>query len=447
MISKAKVAVIDGGGRGAALVAAYAKSEHVGSVIAIPGNDMMKVRSRKPILTFPGVGTTSVKEIVDICRSSGVCLVDVAQDNAVASGLVDALRGAGINALGPTRSAGEIEWNKAFARELGRELSLPQPEYVICRSERDGMDYVSTKPEAPVFVKASGLAEGKGAIPATNLNEAEHAIKEMSRSGDAGKTFLIEEWLRNHDGTNAEEFSTFAISDGSMLRILGSAQDHKRVDDLEKGPNTGGMGCSAPPLALTAPLISSVEEMFKTVISGLNAHGRRYNGILYLGGMLRKEGGDLKPYVVEWNARWGDPEAQVLIPGIKTDMFEMSFSAARGDISDLNVRTDGKSRVVVAGVSLGYPGDCSAVKGKQIFGLHNLIDIDGIDVYGAGIKIEDGKYYANGGRLFYIVGEGNDVVEARSRAYFAMSHVSIEGDNLHYRKNIGWRDVARLKRW
>ncbi len=446
MISKAKVAVIDGGGRGAALVAAYAKSEHVGSVIAIPGNDMMKVHSPKPVLTFPGVSTTSVNEIVDICRSSRVSLVDVAQDNAVKSGLVDALRSAGITALGPTRFAGEIEWNKVFARELGKELSLPQPEYRICRSEREGTDYILTQPEIPVFVKASGLAEGKGAIPATNFNEAVHAIKEMSRFGDAGKTFLIEEWLCNDDGTNAEEFSTFAISDGSALKILGSAQDHKRVDDLDKGPNTGGMGCSTPPLVLTTPLISSVEEIFRTVISGLVAQGRRYSGILYLGGILRKEGGKLKSYILEWNARWGDPEAQAIIPGIKTDMFEISLSAATGDISRLSVKTDGKSRVVVAGASLGYPGDYSAVKGRRIFGLQDLIDTDGIEVYGAGVKIEDGKYYANGGRLFYIVGEGSDVIEARSRAYSAISRVSIEGDNLHYRKNIGWRDAARLKR-
>ena len=142
----------------------------------------------------------------------------------------------------------------------------------------------------------------------------------------------------------------------------------------------------------------------------------------------------------------GDPEAQVIIPGIKTDMFEMSLSVATGNMKSVDVKTDRKSRVVVAGVSRGYPGDYSAVKGKQVFGLENAMNLNGVEIYGAGIRAEGGKYYANGGRLFYIVGEGDNVIEAKSKAYSAMSLVSIEGDNLHYRKNIGWRDVARLRR-
>ena len=313
-------------------------------------------------------------------------------------------------------------------------------------SEEEGIRHISDHPEAPVFIKASGLAEGKGAIPAATRIEAVRAIKEMSRFGRSGNTFLIEQWLRNEDGTNAEEFSTFAISDGFRLKILGSAQDHKRVDDSETGPNTGGMGCSTPPIVLTNQLVSEIEAMFGTVISGLNAQGRRYNGILYLGGMLLGNGGGLKPYVVEWNARWGDPEAQAIVPGIKTDLFEMGLSVASGDMRGLDISVDDKSRVVVAGVSSGYPGDYSAVNGKQIFGLEDAMAVSGVEVYGAGVSVRNGKYYANGGRLFYIVGEGSDVMEARVMAYSAMSLVSTEGDNLHYRKNIGWRDVARLQR-
>ena len=446
MSTKTKVAVIDGGGRGAALVRAYAKSEHVKSVLAIPGNDMMRVGSEKPILTFPGIQTTSIKEIVDICRSNQVALVDVAHDNAVEAGLADALRSAGITTLGPTRASGEIEWNKVFARELGKNHHLPQPRYKVFHSEKKGITYILNQPESSIFIKASGLVDGKGAIPATNHEEALRAIKRMSTFGSAGKTFLIEQWLRNEDGTNAEEFSTFAISDGSKFRILGSAQDHKRVDDLEIGLNTGGMGCSTPPLVLTSHLISEVENIFRIVINSLNAQNRKYNGSLYLGGILLNKKGNIEPYIVEWNARWGDPEAQVIVPGIKTDMFEMGLLIARGDMGGLDIKVDSKSRVVVAGVALGYPGDYDSAKGKQIFGLEDAMAVKGVEVYGAGVRVENGKYYVNGGRLFYVMGEGNDIIEAKVKAYSAMSLVSIEGNNLHYRKNIGWRDVARLQR-
>ncbi len=442
MARQIKIAVIGGGGREAALVRAYAKSAD--SLLAIPGNDLMGIGLDIPVKTFPELKTTSVNEIISICRKD-VTLVDVGQENAVESGLADRLRAAKIKVVGPTRLAGKIEWDKAFARELGTQHSMPQPKYRICYSEEEGIEYMKCLPKTPVFVKAVGLANGKGAIPARNYDEAVCAIKEMARFGRAGKTFLIEQWLCNEDGSNAEEFSTFAITDGSEIKILGSAQDHKCANNSDEGPNTGGMGCSTPPLVLNSSITSGVEGMFRTMINALNFN-RKYNGILYLGGILQYKHGRTTPYIVEWNARWGDPEAQAIIPGIKTDMLELGLAAANGSIQHMDIETDGKARIVVAGVSKGYPGDYDAVSGKQIFGLDEAMKADGVEVYGAGVRVQDGKYYASGGRLFYVVGEGKDAIQAREKAYSAMSHISIEGNNLHYRDDIGWRDVARLRR-
>ncbi len=449
MTRKERVAVIDCDGRGAALVRAYAKSHNVESIIAIPGNDLMKICTDKSVRTFPTVNTTSITDIVKICKLNSVSFVDVAQDDAVAKGLVDILRKkvATLCVLGPTKAAGEIEWSKAYARQLGTKHSLPQPKYQICNSEEQGIAYMRSLPkDTPVFVKASGLAKGKGSIPAETFKEAVTAIKSMTSFGNAGKTFLIEHWLRNEDSSNAEEFSSFAITDGITVKILGNAQDHKRAYNNDQGPNTGGMGCSTPPLVINDHIASKTEDIFNTIVKGLYTEGRQYTGILYLGGILQYQQNKLVPNIVEWNARWGDPEAQVIVPGIKNDILELGYSVVTHTIKDHAIQSDGKARVVVAGVSKGYPADYSAVIGKQIYGLDNVMNMEGIEVYGAGVSVQDGKHYATGGRLFYIVGEGRNVLEARLKAYAAIGHVSIEGDNLHYRDDIGWRDVARLRR-
>lgn len=440
-----KVAIIGGGGREAALLDKYLQSKHVESAIGIPGNDMMKIEKQKPVYTFPGIKTTDVKEIVGLCKSNGVSLVDVAQDNAVRAGLVDALQAAGIPVIGPTRLAGEIEWSKAFGRSFGNLHKLPQPEFVICKSIEEGMAYIKTRPDKPRFIKADGLYEGKGALPALSSAEAIEKINEVYKfKGGAGATYLIEDWMKNDDGTNGEEFSAFGLSDGRNVRMLGYAQDHKRANDFDMGNNTGGTGCSTPPLVLTDNIKADIEDIFDRVISGLAERGRVYKGVLYLGGILVQKNGKLDSYIVEWNARWGDPEAQCILPGIQNDIYEMSMAAINGDIKNLAIRNDGKARVAVAGMSRGYPDDYSAVKGKQIFGLEDAMRINGVRVYGAGVRFDNRGYYANGGRLFYVVGEGRDVIDAREKAYAALSHIFIDGNNLHYRKDIGWRDVQRL---
>lgn len=441
------VLVVDGGGRGAALVDQYSQSEHVGKIIAVPGNDLMKINTDKPVRIYPQIKTTSVPEILEICEREGVNLVDVAQDNAVEAGLVDALTERSVPVVGPTRDAGQIEWDKAWAREFGRRQNIPQPSFKICLSEQEGIDYLQDQPDQPWFVKAAYLTEGKGALPAKNNEEAIQRVLEMKRFKDAGRVFLIEKWLKGDDDSG-EEFSTYIFSDGEHHKLIGSAQDHKRVNDFDEGGNTGGMGCNTPPLVLTPELMKNIEiKILDRAITGLHEEGRSCKGVLYLGGMVIRQKERLNPYVIEFNARWGDSEAQVILPGLVSNLFEISMAIACGDISSLHLQTDGKARVVVAGASKGYPENYEAVKGKQIYGLDEARKVNGVKIYGAGVKVADGHYYANGGRLFYIVGEGKTVIDARQRAYEAMSLVHIDGNNLHFRTDIGWRDVQRLRNY
>ena len=443
-MGREKVAVIDGGGRGAALVDRYLQSKNVGSVIAVPGNDMMRVGHEKQVEVFPNIRTIDVKEIVELCKYKGISLVDVAQDDAVYVGLVDALQKAHIPVVGPTRSAGKIEWSKASARAFGERYGLLQPEFHIFYSEDAGISFLKSNQDRPWFVKANGLCAGKGAKAAENNVEAIERIKQVAQLDRGSDIFVVEEWLRNDDGTNGEEFSAFYVSDGEKIKPIGFAQDHKAVNNFDKGDNTGGMGCSAPPLVLTEEIKTNVSRICNHTINCLEVEGRRYKGILYFGGMLIQRHGKLEIYTIEFNSRWGDPEAQVLLPGIKNDLFEIGMAVANGNIRNLEIVEDGKARVVVAGVSKGYPGDYNEVKGSRIYGLEKAAKMDGIKLYGAGVQVVEGKYYADGGRLFYVVGEGRNVIEARKKAYAAMSVVAVEGNNLHYRTDIGGKDVNRL---
>lgn len=440
------VAVIDGGGRGTSLVDAYGRSEHVGGLLAIPGNDLMQRVTEKRVRTYPALKTTSINEIVEICREQRVSLVDVAQDNAVAAGLVDRLQSEGIKTVGPRRLSGEVEWSKLYCRQLGERVGLLQPKYWDFESVDEAIAFLKQQEDRKWFIKADGLAEGKGVLPAKTTKEAIKRVPEINRFGANSRRFLLEEWLMGDNGEEGEEFSAFYLSDGKSIKHLGNAQDHKRVFNFDEGENTGGMGCSTPPLVLTPELHDQIRtEIFEKTLNGLVTEGRLYQGVLYLGGMLVRRKGGLNPYVIEFNARWGDPEAQVLIPGIKNDLFELGMALAEGNLGRIDVQIDNKSRVAVAGTSKGYPGNYDSVKGKEIFGLEDTMKVDGVRLYGAGVKVESGKFYANGGRLFYLIGEGNNVVEARERAYEAISLVHIDGNNLHYRSDIGWRDVQRIR--
>ncbi len=429
------VLVVDGGGRGAALVEKYGHNNYVNRILAIPGNDLMQINTEKPVQSFPDLKTTSVKEILKICKKENVDFVDVAQDNAVEVGLVDKLAVNGIDVVGPTKKAGQIEWDKAWARRFMVKYQLPIPKFHTFSSIDRGIEFVKKHPESKWFVKASGLAEGKGAIPAADTSEAISAINEMQRFGSSGKTFLLEEWLIG------EEFSAFALCDGKDFKTVGFAQDHKRVNDGDKGPNTGGMGCISNPLIVDKKIKKQVEEIFNKTVNGLQKEGRPYKGVLYLGGIVI-EG---RVYIIEFNARWGDPEAEATLSAIQNDFLDLADAVISGNLKNIRFNIDKKIRIAVAAAAKGYPVDYKAVKGKKILGIEKALET-GVKIYGAGIKKINSDYVVNGGRVLYVVGEGKNVIEAREKAYQAMKLINIEGDNLHYRTDIGWRDLERLNK-
>jgi phosphoribosylamine---glycine ligase len=447
MVEIDTVFITGGGGREAALAHAYAQSPKVKKIVCVPGNPTIDWNTNgKPVFTAPRTRTTDLREIGELIQTFRPGLVDVAQDDAVAAGVADLARSLGIPTVGPSSEAGKIESEKAWARELGRKLNLPQPVFQICNSVADGVNYLSQVPEGRFFVKASGLAAGKGALPAKSRAEAVRRIFELSQFGEAGKRYLIENWITGDDNY-AEEASIFVLCDGKNYQIIGCAQDHKRALDGDHGENTGGMGCSSPPLLLRPELLEVVDrEIIAKTIKGLIDQGIPYQGVLYLGAMFVHQNGEIIPKVVEFNARWGDPEAEVVVPSIQNDFYELMQSVAGNDISNVNIIKDTRYRVTVAGTSRGYPGDYSAVKGKRIFGIEDARKLSGITIYGAGINVVNDNYYANGGRLFHVVAEGKDVNEAREKAYEAMERISIEDDGLHYRRDIGYRDVQRTRR-
>jgi phosphoribosylamine--glycine ligase len=418
-----------------ALAAAYAKSKKVKKIIVVPGNSLISAKIKKAKIE-PAVGVTDFDSILRLVRKYKVDLVEPASDDPLAEGFVDKLQALGIKAFGPTKAAAEIEWNKDWSRHFMQKYKLPAPMYHSFSDTKKAIAYVNSLREQILYIKASGLALGKGAIRAENKKEAIQAINSMKNFGKAGETFLIEECLIG------EEFSLFAICDGENYQIVGTAQDHKTVYDHDLGPNTGGMGCVSSPKVVTLQVVKEVEStILNPFMKGMQKEGRAYTGILYLGAMVTKTG--IK--IVEFNARWGDPEAEVLVPAIKTDYLTIVENALNKKINKTKIVCDKLSRISVAGCSLGYPIDYAKVKGKIVTGLEKAAKLPGVMIFGAGIAKKGKNFVAHGGRVFQVVAEGKTLVQARDKAYKAMTMINIQGNNLHFRTDIGWRDLERIK--
>jgi phosphoribosylamine--glycine ligase len=426
----------DAGGRGGALAHVYSRSPQVKGIIAVPGNDLMHLNVREGVRfeRYPAkLVEENARQIAELLRGKAT-MVDVCQDDIVKGGGVNFLREMGMPVVGPTKEAGRVEWDKPWSREFMRECGIPHPEFHTFHCEADGIAFIRAHEGRQWVIKAAGLALGKGVYVTSNSQEAEDGVRAMKKFGSAGETYLIEERLVG------EEFSTYAVSDGEFHKILGSAQDHKPLLDNDEGPNTGGMGCGSSPLVLTPDIMTQVDVVLDKTFKGLAARGHPYTGVLYLGGMV--VGG--KVQVIEFNARWGDPEAQVVLPGLKTDLVDVSRAVIDRRIQELNLEFDNKVRIAIALASRGYPE--SSTKGKEIFGIDDARAQPGVTIYGAAVKRVDGHDYTDGGRLFYVVGEGSDVNYAREVAYGAMDRITVEDGAAQFRNDIGSRDVARLKK-
>ncbi len=416
-------------GREHALAEMYSKSKQVKKVFVIPGNGLMDFKNKK-IVTVLNVNVHDKNQVLDFVKKNNIDFADISPEDFLAIGYVDLLKDAGVQVVGPTKLVAEIEWSKDWSRHFMEKYNLPIPTFKSFSSKKEGIKYINSLPKQILYIKASGLCGGKGAVRAKNKKEAISAIESMTDLGKAGETFLVEE------AVVGEEFSLFALCDGKNYVITGNAQDHKAVYNADLGPNTGGMGSVAPTQIVTKKVISEVEEkILKPFLNGMAREGRAYQGILYVGGMLTKNG----VKIIEFNARWGSPEAEVILPSIQTDYVTIAKAITKQQLKNLKIRFDKKIRVSICGAAAGYPSDYSKAKGKEIFGLVDAMKLPDITIFGANIKRVGQQFFVDGGRIFHVVAEGNDVLDARKKAYNAMSLISIEEDNLHYRTDIGLR--------
>jgi phosphoribosylamine--glycine ligase len=369
--------------------------------------------------------------VIDFCKSSAVDFVVVGPDAPIAAGIVDDLAAAGFKAFGPTKAAARLESSKNFTKALCRANNIPTAAYEHFTDAERAKAHIRAH-GAPIVVKADGLAAGKGVVVAMTEKDALSAVDMMfgGALGEAGAEVVIEELMQG------EEASFFALCDGEHALALATAQDHKRALDGDKGPNTGGMGAYSPAPVMTEAMCARVmQEMIKPTLRALAAMGSPYKGVLYAGVMVTRDG----PKLVEYNARFGDPECQVLMLRMMSDVVPALIACADGQLKNFSLRWFDDAALTVIMATKGYPG--SYHKGSVIEGLDEAAKIEGIEIFHAGTIEKDGAILANGGRVLNICALGKTVTEAQARAYAAVDRIKWpEG---FCRRDIGWQAVAR----
>jgi phosphoribosylamine--glycine ligase len=418
-----RILVVGSGAREHALVWKLASEAGVTEVIAAPGNPGIARLARTT-----GVRAGDVPGLVDLAIRERVDLTVVGPEQPLAAGLADCLAAENRQVFGPTRAASRLESSKAFAKSFMARHAVPTARFRVCESfEEAGRTFESSEFGFPVVVKADGLASGKGVVVAGDQPEAERAAYQAlieRRFGDAGGRLVIEECLEG------PEVSFFAISDGRTALPLGSAQDHKRVFDDDRGPNTGGMGAFAPSPLIGPELQNRIlREIVQPVIDGMRAEGAEYRGFLYVGLILTHEG----PKVIEFNVRLGDPEAQVVLPMIDADLVPVLDAAASGSLSGKPLPVLNRPHVGVVLTSAGYPGSFEI--GKPIHGLEGWVDDPNVLVFHAGTAVREGRLVTDGGRVLTIVARAATFGDAIDRAYRAVGQISFDG--MRYRTDIG----------
>lgn len=418
-----RILVIGGGGREHALVWKLAQSPKVEKIYVAPGNPGMLNLAEcinLPASDFESVAAFAMEKKID--------LTVVGPEGPLVAGIVDVFKAHGLAIFGPTAAAAAIEGSKSFSKELMHKYNIPTAFFKICSDSAAAKAYIKEK-GAPIVIKADGLAAGKGVVVAMTEAEALTAIDDIMGShkfGEAGAQVVIEEFM---DG---EEASLLAFTDGDMIVPMLAAQDHKRINDGDEGPNTGGMGAYAPAPVLTAELKQKcLETILKPTIAALKAEGRKYSGCLYAGLMIK--GSDIK--VVEFNARFGDPETQVVLPLLNSDLVEIMLACANGTLNETMVKWSAKSAVCVVMASGGYPA--SYPQGLVISGLAAANAADGVVVFHAGTKEKDGQVVTAGGRVLGVTAVGSSIAQAKDEAYVAVDKIHFA--NVHYRKDIAWR--------
>ncbi|HEU5105875.1 MAG TPA: phosphoribosylamine--glycine ligase [Solirubrobacterales bacterium] len=421
-----KVLVVGGGGREHAIVRALRRSPQVTDVLCAPGNAGIAADAE----CLPGVAADDAAAIVAAAKEHGVDLGVIGPEAGLVAGAVDALEAARIPAFGPSKVAAELEGSKAFAKELMEEAGVPTASHVLLRSREEALERLAAT-AYPTVLKADGLAAGKGVIICQDEGEARAAVDVFFTERRFGSTTVVlEEFLEG------EELSLLAICDGENVVPLAPAQDYKRIFDGDQGPNTGGMGSYSPVPGFGAAEVEEiVEQVHRPVVAAMAARGVPFHGVLYAGLMIGAEG----PKVLEFNARFGDPETQAVLPRLRSDLAEL-FLAARepGGLAGVTAEFEDDWAVTVVLASAGYPESSS--KGDVISGLAEAAEI--AEVTHAGTARRDGEIVTAGGRVLNVTGSGSSPAEARDRAYDAASRIAFEG--MQIRTDIAARAVERV---
>jgi phosphoribosylamine--glycine ligase len=372
--------------------------------------------------------------VIDFCKRNTVDLVVVGPETPLTAGIVDDLARAGIKAFGPSKQAAQLEGSKGFTKDLCSEFSIPTGAYRRFGNAADALAYVRAQ-GAPIVIKADGLAAGKGVVVAATLREAEDAIAMMFEGGfgAAGAEVVIEEFL------SGREISFFALCDGETAIALATAQDHKRVFDHDKGPNTGGMGAYSPTPFVTPEIHQQImSRIILPTVVGMKQRGMPFRGVLYAGVMVTEQG----PKLFEYNVRFGDPECQVLMPRLMSDVVPAFRASCDGQLKNFALRWYDDPALTVVMAAKGYPGDYK--KGTRIDGLDDAAAVEGAEIFQAGTVAKDGAILANGGRVLNITASGKTVREAQQRAYQAVDRINWPDG--FCRRDIGWQAVELEKK-
>lgn len=416
-----KVLVVGGGGREHALIRKIKESERVDSIACCPGNGGISYDA-----DCYNVSATDIDGVVNLAKEIKADFVVVAPDDPLVAGMVDALNEAGFATFGPKANAAIIEGSKVFSKDLMLKYNIPTAEYKVFDKCEEVIAYLTEKNEFPAVIKADGLALGKGVIIPETLDEAIAGVKEIMEDkifGASGNHVVVEEFL------TGPEVSVLAFTDGKCVKPMVSSMDHKRALDGDKGLNTGGMGTVSPNPYYTDEIAAEcMEKIFMPTINAMNAEGRTFKGCLYFGLMITPKG----PKVIEYNCRFGDPETQVVLPRLKTDIMDIFEAINNETLSDLDIEWSDEACTCVIMASGGYPK--SYPKGIEIKGLAEG-QLDGVTVYHAGTAIADGKLVTSGGRVLGVTALGDTLEKALEKSYNAVEKINFE--NAHYRKDIG----------
>jgi len=420
------ILVVGGGGREHALVWALARSRHRPTIICAPGNPGIAALARCVPLS-----ADDIDGLVRFVQSERIDLTVIGPEKPLAMGLADRLRAIAAPVVGPSAAAARIESSKQFAKELMTRAKIPTAPAALFEDSGPAVDYVTNRP-MPVVIKADGLAQGKGVVIAHSVEEAIRAIEQFMTAGvlgEAGHRILIEQFLVG------DEVTCMAITDGRTVVPLVSAQDHKQLRDGGQGPNTGGMGAYAPVPFVPPALLSRIErEVFRPLLAELHRSGIEYQGVIYAGLMLCRDG----PFVLEFNCRLGDPEAQAVLPLLASDFVDLCDALAHGRLRPSDVQWRKESGVCIVLASEGYPD--APVTGRAVTGLDEAASLEGVQIFHAGTTVTDGAVVTHGGRVFGVAAQGATLRLALDRAYRAADAVRFEGKQ--FRKDIGARVVA-----